>query len=114
MPYKSRIPAITRQLEIDLRTAVNRAGYMVEAGAKRRARFDTGYMRGQIRWIPERGGLRGEVIGGAEYTIFHEFGFHAGDTYVPPQPMFTPAAEEVRPIFLQEVKSAIRKAVKSA
>lgn len=105
MPYKSRIPQIAVQLESELAQAVNRAGYRIETGAKRRARVDTGYMRGQIRWVPLTK-FSGEVIGGANYTIFNEF----GTVYMSAQPMFVPATEEVRPIFLGEIRTILQKA----
>lgn len=105
MPYKSRIPKIAAQLESELSGAVNRAGYRIEAGAKRRARVDTGYMRGQIRWTPLTR-YSGEVVGGADYTIFNEF----GTVNMSAQPMFVPAVEEERPIFLGEIRLIVRKA----
>lgn len=104
---KNRIPQIMVELQGELAACVQRAGFRVEAGAKRRARVDTGYMRGQIRWIRESP-YSGRVIGGAEYTVFNEF----GTVNMSAQPMFVPAAEEVRPIFIGEVRLALRKAVK--
>lgn len=106
MSYRSRIPEIAVQIEANLERVVQSAGLRVEAGAKSRARVDTGYMRGQIRWIRiDR--FSGEVIGGAEYTIFNEF----GTMYMSAQPMFVPAIEEVRPIFESELRIAIKEAV---
>lgn len=105
MPYSSRIPKIIAEIESNVAGVVQRAGYRVEAGAKSRARVRTGYMRGQIRWIPfDR--FSGEVVGGASYTIFNEF----GTVHMSAQPMFIPAIEEVRPLFAAELRIALRKA----
>lgn len=105
MGYKSRYPKIIAEIEAGVSKAVSRAGYRVEAGAKRRARVDTGYMRGQIRWT-QLTEYSGEVVGGAEYTIFNEY----GTVYMSAQPMFVPAVEEVTPLFIADVRLVLRKA----
>jgi HK97 gp10 family phage protein len=107
MAYTSRIPEIIAALEASLPRVVERAGLRVEAGAKQRARVDTGYMRGQIRWTPSADPFVGEVVGGADYTIYNEY----GTSTMSAQPMFAPAAEENKPIFEAEVAEAIRKAI---
>lgn len=106
MPYRSRIPQIIIAIQSETATAVNRAGFEVEREAKDRARVDTGYMRGQIRWMLH-GRFSGEVVGGADYTIDNEF----GTAFMSAQPMFVPAAEAVRPRFEAEMRAALRKAV---
>lgn len=106
MSYESRIPEIIVQVEAGLEGVVQRTGLRVEAGAKRRARVDTGYMRGQIRWI-QIDRFSGEVVGGAAYTIFNEF----GTMYMGAQPMFVPAIEEARPIFDSELRLVFKEAV---
>lgn len=107
MPYETRIPEIIVRLESELGHVVQRAGYRVEAGAKRRARVDTGYMRGQIRWTPIDK-YSGYVIGGANYTIYNEY----GTAFMSAQPMFVPAIEEEKPKFIGEIRVAIRRAVR--
>jgi HK97 gp10 family phage protein len=107
MPYKSRIPKMVAALEASLPKVVERTGLRVEAGAKQRARVDTGYMRGQIRWMPASP-LRGEVVGGADYTIYNEY----GTVNMSAQPMFTPAAEEAKPLFDAEVEKAVQQALR--
>ena len=115
MPYTSRIPEIIAALEINVSNVVQKAGFRVEAGAKSRARVDTGNMRRLIRWIPT-GPFSGTVEGGAHYTIYNEFGWTR--TYpngtivsVSAQPMFIPAVEVARPIFQEELVIAINSAV---
>ncbi len=106
MAYHSRIPEIVAALEAELPRVVTRTGLRVEAGAKQRARVDTGYMRGQIRWTPKTA-MSGEVVGGADYTIDNEY----GTVNMSAQPMFTPASEEARPIFEVEVEEAVKRAI---
>ena len=106
MAYSSRIPEIVIALQAEVGHVVQRAGFRVEAEAKKRARHDTGYMRGQIRWIPIDQ-FSGEVIGGADYTIHNEY----GTVYMSAQPMFIPAMEIVAPIFSIEMRAAVKKAV---
>jgi HK97 gp10 family phage protein len=106
MPYKTRIPEIVALMNAETSRAVQRAGFMIEAEAKSRARFDTGYMRSQIRWTPyDR--FSGEVIGGAHYTIHNEY----GTTNMSAQPMFLPATEIVRPKFEADMIAAINRAI---
>lgn len=108
MSYKSRYPRIIAKIMAEVPIAVQRTGFMIEAGAKRRARVDTGYMRGQIRWTPGKDGLSGEIIGGAYYTIFNEF----GTVNMEAQPMFIPAMEEARPFFVGQMELALRRATR--
>jgi len=103
--YKSRYPQIIAALEASVPKVVTRTGFRIEAGAKARARVKTGYMRGQIRWTPIDP-FSGEVVGGASYTIFNEY----GTVHMTAQPMFGPATEEARPVFIEELRVAIKKA----
>lgn len=107
MAYESRIPQIVAEISSGVAKTVQAAGFKIEAGAKRRARVKTGYMRGQIRWMPA-GEFSGEVVGGAYYTIFNEF----GTVHMGAQPMFVPATEEVRPWFMGQLRLVIKEAVK--
>lgn len=108
MAYKSRIPQIVAEINAAMPGVVNRAGYRMEAEAKSRARVDTGYMRGQIRWM-ELSPTSGELVAGATYTIFNEY----GTVNMSAQPMFLPALEIVRPLMLKEVRLVLRKAMTS-
>jgi HK97 gp10 family phage protein len=81
--------------------AVDKAAHDVEAGAKARSRVDTGQMKSG--WTTERHGEhRMDVVNPVEHTIFNEF----GTIYMGAQPMAVPAAEEVRPGFVQAVRRA--------
>lgn len=96
---KSRIPDIVARSEAGAAAAVERAGLRVEAGAKARARVRTGFMRGEIQWH-SHGPFEGEVIAGADYTIYNEY----GTRYMSAQPMFVPAAEDAREAFVREIR----------
>lgn len=99
--WRSRIPELTEKAIAETEAIIERFGFRVEAGAKSRARVDTGFMRGEIRF--ERlGPYEGEVRGNAEYTIFHEL----GTSTMAAQPMFGPAAEEVREEFIVAIRRA--------
>jgi hypothetical protein len=101
MPWESRIPELSLAALEATAAAVEWAGFAMERIAKSRARVDTGFMRGEIRFeMLDR--FEGELRGNAEYTIFHEY----GTRYMAAQPMFGPAAEEIRPGFEERVRLA--------
>lgn len=102
MPLTSRIPTICAEADRKVAQAVNRAGYRIEAGAKTRARRKTGFMAGELEWIPGPGDHEGQAVGGAHYTVHHEF----GTRYMTAQPMLVPATEDARPLFYDEVRAA--------
>lgn len=93
--FSSRIPQIIAGLEPKASAAVRKTVFDIEAGAKSRARVDTGAMRAGIG-VEMSGPLSGEVIGHADYTIYNEL----GTSKMAAQPMLTPAAEEARPGFM--------------
>lgn len=93
--WSSRIPQIIQGSHAKAAIAVHKTGLAVEAGAKERARVDTGAMRNAIGWQPEDD-LSGAVVAGVEYTIYNEYGTRSMSA----QPMLVPAAEDARPGFL--------------
>lgn len=99
----SRFGDIANGMEAKAAAAVQHAGLRVEAGAKRRARVDTGFMRGELRWRPE-GPLEGSVIAGAKYTIHHEY----GTRHMSAQPMLVPAVEDARQGFEHDIADIFR------
>jgi HK97 gp10 family phage protein len=134
MSYESRIPEIVARMEAGAQRVVTRTGLRIEAGAKQRSRWKTGYMRRAIRFYPNKmvenpkwifdeetgamtkldpdclidaGMYAGEVVGGASYTIYNEM----GTVHMSAQPMFGPATEEVRPIYIAEMEEMMRRAV---
>lgn len=104
---EDRIPQIIAEIQAGCEEVVSRSGLLFEAEAKKRARVRTGNMRREIRWIPdEENPLQGEIIGGARYTVYNEF----GTAFMAPQPMFLPAAEIVRPIFQTDLRLVLKRA----
>lgn len=96
----SRIPQIVSRAQAMAPTIVAKTAFDIEAGAKERARVDTGHMRASIQATPT-GHLEMHVVAGAEYTIHHEY----GTRHMAAQPMLTPAAEDARPGFERAVAS---------
>jgi HK97 gp10 family phage protein len=92
----SRIPQIIAGSYAKGVMVVRRATARIESGAKRRARVDTGNMRGG--WQSDNNGLTGIVFNLVDYTIHNEF----GTVNMSAQPMLRPAVEETRPEFVRE------------
>lgn len=95
----SKFPTITRNAALGAPRAVEKTGYRMQAGAQERARVLTGFMRGEIEWVQEPGAHEGQLIGGANYTIYNE----NGTRYMSAQPMLGPAAEEQREPFRRDL-----------
>jgi hypothetical protein len=81
--------------------AVAATVFRVEAGAKVRARVDTGEMRNGLQG-DMTGEYEGHVRGLAAHTIFNEF----GTVHMAAQPMLVPAAHEARIPFVRAVTDA--------
>lgn len=78
---------------------VQKTAHEVEAGAKARARVDTGNMKGAIS-AQSTGLLSARVSAGADYTIYNEY----GTRYMSAQPMFVPAAHEAEAPFIAAMR----------
>lgn len=95
---KSRFPAIISASESNAALAVKRTCERIETRAKGRSRVDTGNMR--AGWQHEMTGLmEGIVFNLVEYTVYNEF----GTIMMSAAPMLTPAIEESKDEFAQEV-----------
>lgn len=77
------------------------AVYRIEAGAKRRARVDTGAMRAGLQGR-KTGRHDGRVEGLVAHTIYNEL----GTVDMAAQPMLVPAAEDERPSFYRALSKA--------
>lgn len=95
----SRIPQITKAAHARAAAIVAKTAADIEAAAKMRAPVDTGYLRSSIHTQPT-GPLDSEVIAGADYAVYVEYGTRR----MAPQPYMTPAAEAARPGFEQAAK----------
>lgn len=95
---KSRIPEIISGAEANAAMAVKRTCERIETRAKGHSRVDTGNMR--TGWQHEMTGLmEGIVFNLVEYTVYNEF----GTIMMAAAPMLTPAIEESKDEFAQEV-----------
>jgi len=99
----SRLTQVARDLAASSQQIVNETGEQIAAGARARARVDTGEMRDQIRWHPGPG-ASGAVEAGDWKTQLHEFGTVRRGA----QPMLVPAAEAERGRFQQRLRRSIR------
>lgn len=89
----SRIPLVQKQLRLASQV-VRKSALDVEAQAKLRAPVDTGFLRNSIH-TEQSSDLRAEVIVGAEYGLYIEY----GTSRMAAQPFLNPAVEFVRPAF---------------
>lgn len=96
---KTRLPEIAGEATYKAALAVAKTAADIEAGAKSRARVDTGHMRSSIK-AKASGKLTARVTAGAEYTIYNEY----GTTKVPAQPMLRPAAHQAEAPFIAAMK----------
>lgn len=99
--YHSRIPQIIARSETVASMAVQKCGFDIEAGAKARARVDTGAMKNSTQWVPD-GPYSGSVVIGVDYGIYHEY----GTVHMSAQPMLTPAAEDARLDLIHDIARA--------
>jgi HK97 gp10 family phage protein len=88
---------IEAEIEKDAKQAVKESSYLMEAQAKALAPVKTGYMRSNIKTYFNEGGLSGEVISHAEYSLFVEFGTSKQEA----QPYMMPAYFKARKHFEQ-------------
>jgi len=100
----SKFPDIVRNAHEGAPRVVEATGYRMQAGAQERARYKTGFMRGEIEWQQDPGAMEGQLIAGANYTIYHEY----GTRYMSAQPMLGPAAEEQREPFARDLADLYR------
>lgn len=102
MPVKrTRTGSTSAQRSQRTRAVVERTVFEIEAGAKVRARVDTGEMRAGLQG-EMTGAHEGHVVGLAAHTVFNEF----GTRHMAAQPMLIPAAEQARRPFLDALAKA--------
>lgn len=81
------------------RREVMRSVLNIQAGAKRRARVDTGRLRNSIAFEVAPDGLSARIGTNVEYAPHQEFGTRR----MPAAPFLFPALEEERPEFLRRL-----------
>jgi len=80
--------------------AARKALLDIEAGAKARAPVDTGFLRNSIRATQYVTAIGGEVVAGANYAHFVEY----GTSRMAPKPYMGPAVDAVLPSFEQAIE----------
>jgi hypothetical protein len=102
MPVKrTRTGSSSAQRSQRTRAVVERTVFEIEAGAKMRARVDTGEMRAGLQG-EMTGDFEGRVRGLAAHTVFNEL----GTVHMAAQPMLVPAAEEAREPYRRSLAEA--------
>jgi len=97
---RTRFPQIKREFEAKAALATTKAAHDLVAIAQSRAAVDTGYMKNAIN--AQGKGLDWEAHSPAEYSGYVEFGIGQ-----PAQPFMLPAAELVRPVYIEALKRLI-------
>lgn len=128
---KNDLPKIAARLEPRISQVVRKVAFDIEAKAKMLAPVDTGNLKGGIQTTTD--GMSAEVTAHADYAAYVEYGtkphkitakdggflrFMVGGQWVQvkevnhpgtaAQPFMTPAAEEMRPVFIAAVTQVIR------
>lgn len=101
---KENLERIIDQLPEVAHEIVAKTAFDIEAGAKERARVDTGAMKGGLK-ASEETPLVYHVTGHADHTIYNE----RGTRYMSAQPMLRPAAFEAEPKFIAAFKALERR-----
>lgn len=100
--FQSKVPLLIAHLKL-AGQVVRKTALDIEAQAKLRAPVDTGFLRNSIQ-MNSTGELSAEVIVGAEYGLYLEF----GTSRMGARPFLNPAVEFARPAF----EAAMRKLLK--
>jgi HK97 gp10 family phage protein len=92
----NRLPQLSDEIADRVEAVVRKSGHMVEAYAKQVVPVDTGTLKNSIMTeFPDR--FTTEIAPHTEYAIYVEYGTRS----MAARPYMRPAAERVRPIFLQ-------------
>lgn len=113
----NKLPTLSATLAREVKAIVEDAALECMNQAKQNAPFRTGTLRRSIHGDPEDGGLTWAVGTNVEYARRIEFGFVGADRLgrnynQAPRPYLTPAAENVRPVFMRRMGQAVEKAAK--
>lgn len=100
----NRLPEMGPAVRKACSDVVRKVTFDVEADAKVRAPVDTGFHRSAIQG-KMIGPLTGEIVAGASYSVFLEFGTHK----MAAQPAIIPAVEAIREPFFRAIAAAVKK-----
>jgi HK97 gp10 family phage protein len=95
----NRWPAIQANMLMGAEAATSKAAMDMEAGMKRRAPIDTGFLRNSIQ-ARKVGPAHWRVTVTAEYGIYLEYGTRHNRA----QPFFFPTVAEVTPAFMAAMR----------
>jgi hypothetical protein len=103
----NRLPSAGPAVRSACGDVVRKFTFDVEADAKVRAPVDTGFHRSAIQG-KMIGPLTGEIVAGAEYSLFLELGTHK----MAAQPAIIPAVEAIREPFPRAIGAAVERTLK--
>jgi HK97 gp10 family phage protein len=95
----NRIPQVIAAVEANSRTAVKAHADKIAADARRRAPVQTGYLRSSIRAESVSIGKTAQIVVGADYGRFVEWGTYKMAAH----PFLTPALEADKAAFFHDV-----------
>lgn len=99
----NRIPELIAMVDANARSAPKKVADRIAATARSYAPVDTGALRGSIESVSVEAGYSADVIAGAEYAAYVEYGTYK----MAAQPFLTPAVEQHANEFLLEVVSPL-------
>lgn len=97
---------------VNLRSAVRKNANALRKGMRSRIHNVTGNLSKSISAKYDKGGF-GAVVGPTRPKGSHAHFLEFGTVKMAPRPFITPAAEEQRPKYLDDVRKAVRGAIKS-
>lgn len=103
---------MTLAMQFEAKRITRNTTFTIQRKARELARdqdvYDTGYLIRNIKARFYNDGLTGEVVGGAEYHVFHEL----GTRFIPARPMLYPAALEQKPKYIAKLEQALQRSVR--
>lgn len=99
----NELPAMSARLESAASQVVAKSAFDIENRAKQVVPVDTGALKNSI--TTETNGLQATVSAGQEYAVYVEM----GTRFQSAQPYMTPAAEVVRPAFIEAMRQLVER-----
>lgn len=96
---ENRIPALIAAVEANARTAVKAHADKIASDARARAPVATGYLRSSIQAVSVRTGKEAEIVVGADYGRFVEYGTYK----MAAQPFLNPALEADKAAYFADM-----------
>lgn len=96
----NNLPKLEGRMREKASQIVRKTAHDIEAHAKAVVPVDTGNLKNSIQTDMEPGGLSAEVGTAVSYAPFVEWGTHK----MAARPYLTPAAEKVKPAFVEAMK----------